>query len=302
MNPRGSHEMELELVIRGVLWPALIALGVVIASRSQRSRLVGVALAAAFAVSAGAQDALSFIPSDASWTWIPLAVAATALVGAAAGERGAGRVGRAATCVIAGSLAALIMPLPEWRDDDARLMLAGAVALHGALLLPIGMHRGGFSSWLAFSVGLAGASVVSLMTGFAKLAVPCGAVSFACGCMGLLALAQRPHRSLHAGIAGALAIAACATLGSAGAFAFETGGVPKVAFVLAGMAPLGCWLGEAPPFRGSRAASALARVTGAMVLAGLGVWMAASHRGDVAGAYAWRGDRPGIHALARHAR
>ena len=127
-------------------------------------------------------------------------------------------------------LAALLLPLPEWRGDSERLVLAGGIALNAALLLPIGMHRGGFSTWLAFSVALAGTSGVALMTGFAKLAVPCGAVSFACGCMGLFALGQRPHRTLHAGIGGAIVIATCASLGAAGAYAFETGGVTRFAF------------------------------------------------------------------------
>ena len=294
--------MELDLVIHGVLWPTVLALGVLVASRSQRSRLVGVALALAFVVSSGAQDHLTLTPGVGSWTWIPIGVAFAALVGAAAGEHGAGRVGRAACCVIAALLAALLMPLPEWRDDDERLLLAGAIALNAALLLPIGMHRGGFSTWLAFSVALAGTSGVALITGFAKLAIPCGAISFACGCMGLFALGRRPHRSLHAGIGGAIVIAVCASLGAAGAYAFETGGVPKAVFVLAAVAPLGVWLGEAPPFRATRVASALARVAGVGALAGAAVWAAASHGAQGSDAYAAHGDWNAKQVVANLAR
>jgi hypothetical protein len=286
--------MERDLVIHGVLVPAALALAVIVASRSLRTRTVGLALALAFIASAARMEPLALLPSEGSWTWLTIGVGACALIGAAAGERGAGRAGRAATCVLAALLAALLAPLPEWRDDEARLVLAGAVALHGALLLPIGMHRGGFSVWLSFSLALAGTSVVALVTGFAKLAIPCGAVSFTCGCIGLLATLQPERRSIHAGIGGALALAACSTMGAAGAFAFETGGVPKLAFVLAATAPLGCWLGEAPPFRASRAASALARVTGVVALAAAAVWMAASHRPVTSDAYALAGE-PHVH-------
>jgi len=294
--------MEIDLLIHGVLWPTVLALGVVVASRSQRARLVGVALAIAFVVSSGAQDHLALSPSFGSWTWIPIGVALAALVGAAAGRFGAGRVGRAACCVIAALLAALLLPLPEWRGDSERLVLAGGIALNAALLLPIGMHRGGFSTWLAFSVALAGTSGVALMTGFAKLAVPCGAVSFACGCMGLFALGQRPHRTLHAGIGGAIVIATCASLGAAGAYAFETGGVTRFAFVLAAIAPLGVWLGEAPPFRATRVASALARVVGVGTLAGAAIWSAASHGAQGSDAYAAQRDSNANQVVATLAR
>lgn len=291
--------MEADLLLHGVLWPTALAIAVVVASRSQRARLVGVALAVAFVISAGAQERLEPLPAIGSWTWIPVGVAMAALTGVAAGQRGGGRIGRAAACAIAALLAALLMPLPEWGGDDARLLLAGVIALQSVLLMPIAMHRGGFSTWLAFSVALAGTSVLALETGFAKLAIPCGATSFACGCMGLFALAQRPHRTLHAGICGAIVIATCASLGAAGAFAFETGGVPKAAFLLAAIAPLGCWLGEAPPFRGTRAASAMARVIGAGAVAGVAVWVAASHRATGSDAYALGREPVAIHSIAR---
>lgn len=294
--------MELEIVLHGVLWPTALALAVLIASSSLRSRLFGVALATAFVCSAGSQERLSPLPAVGAWTWIPIAVAAAAAVGVVSGARAGGRIGRAAACVLAGLLAALLMPLPEWGDDDARLVLAGVIATEAALLLPIGMHRGGFSTWLAFSFALAGTSVLSLTTGFAKLAIPCGAVAFACGCIGVWASTRRTHRTLHAGIGGAIVIAACATLGSAGAFAFETGGVPKVAFVLAAIAPLGCWLGEAPPFRSTRVASGLARVIGAGGLAALAIWFAAAHRANGADAYALGGEVASLRSMSHLAR
>lgn len=294
--------MEVDLLLHGVLWPSALAVAVVLASRSLRPRLVGLAIALAFVVSAGAQDQLVTMPAIGSWTWIPIAVAFAAATGAAAGEHGGGRIGRAAACVVSGLLAALLLPLPEWRSDEARLALAGGIALQSALMVPLGMHRGGFSSWLAWSVALVGSSGVALATGFAKLAVPCGAASFVCGCMGLMALGQRPNRILHAGIGGAIVIASCATLGAAGAFAFETGGAPKACFLLAGIAPVGAWLGEAPPFRGSRTASALARVLGTGAIAGAAVWMAASHRVPMNDAYAAHGATRPVHSLVRASR
>lgn len=284
--------MEQHLLIHGVLWPCALALALILAWRSLRDRTVGLALALAFVASASEQDQLAAVPPEGSWTWLPVALAAAVVVGCALGRRGAGRSARDAICIVAALIAALLLPLPEWRGDDARLLLAGTLALHASLLLPLAMHRGGFSSWLAFSISIAGTSGVAMASGFAKLAVACGAFSAACGMVGVLALSQRPHRSLHAGIAGGIAIAGCATLGAATAFAFETAGIPRIAFLCVALAPLGSWLGEAPPFRTTPLASGIARVTGSAIIAGLGVWIAMSPMRRESNAYALRGDRP----------
>jgi hypothetical protein len=139
----------------------------------------------------------------------------------------------------------------------------------GSMLLPPGMHRGGFSFWCAQSLALAGVSLLALASGFAKLAIPVGAVSALCGWIGVLALFTHPHRSVHAGISGSVAIAGVAALSSAATHAFDTGALPPSACVLAALAPLGCWLGELPPFRMSRIASGLARILGCAVISGL---------------------------------
>jgi hypothetical protein len=131
------------------------------------------------------------------------------------------------------------------------------------------MHRGGFSFWCAQSLALAGVSLLALSSGFAKLAIPVGAVSALCGWVGVLALFTHPHRSVHAGISGSMTIMGVAVLSAAATYAFDTGELPASACVLAAVSPLGCWLGELPPFRMSRIASGLARILGCAVISGL---------------------------------
>jgi hypothetical protein len=104
-------------------------------------------------------------------------------------------------------------------------------------------------------------SALLLIGGFAKLSLPLGAVAAACGAGGVLAIRQ-PHRSLHAGISGTVAITSIAGLAGAAAFAFDTDGMPLWMPMACAASMLGMWLGEAPPFRASRAASGLARVIG----------------------------------------
>ena len=81
----------------------------------------------------------------------------------------------------------------------------------------------------------------------------------------------------HAGISGTLVLVAVTVLGAASAFGYETSSTPAWIFVAAGASPLGCWLGEAPPFRASRMALALARILGVAVLAGAAVTGAVLH-------------------------
>jgi lysylphosphatidylglycerol synthetase-like protein (DUF2156 family) len=237
----------------------------------------GVSCALALLLSARANDSFGGFPPTNGWMWIVIAVCAVALVGAAAGERSASRNGRAIVCALAGCIAALLMPVPMWQSVDARLLLAGALGVIALLLLPVGMHRGGFSFWCACSMAIAGTSVVALLTGFAKLAVALGAVSCACGWIGVASALVRPRHALHAGISGTLVLVAVTVLGAASAFGYETSSTPAWIFVAAGASPLGCWLGEAPPFRASRMASALARILGVVVIAGAAVTGAVLH-------------------------
>ena len=72
--------------------------------------------------------------------------------------------------------------------------------------------------------------------------------------------------------------------------------------MLAAVAPLGVWLGEAPPFRATRVASALARVAGVGALAGAAVWAAASHGAQGSDAYAAHGDSNAKQVVANLAR
>ena len=269
--------MEQDLIIHGVLLPAACAVVLLLVTRRWGTRVRGVSCALALLLSARANDSFGGFPPTNGWMWIVIAVCAVALVGAAAGERSGSRTGRAIVCALAGCIAALLMPVPMWQSVDARLLLAGALGVIALLLLPVGMHRGGFSFWCACGMAIAGTSAVALLSGFAKLAVALGAVSCACGWIAVASALARPRHALHAGISGTLVIVAVTVLGAASAFGYETSSTPAWIFVAAGASPLGCWVGEAPPFRASRMASALARILGVAVLAGAAVTGAVLH-------------------------
>jgi|GEM_PF-1958778 len=263
--------MELQLIIFSVFLPTACAVALVVLSRRIASPRCGAALALALVLSAMSQDSFGGIPPTNGWMWFPLAVAALACAGAVAGRSVNTRGRRAVFCLIAAMIAALLLPIPMWGAIDSRLLLALTLATVSALLLPIGMHRGGFSTWFAFSIALAGTSGIALLTCFAKLAITLGAASFTCGMLGLAATVFHPRHTLHAGFTGTLVIAGCSVLGAATSFAYETNTTPHWIFFVAAIAPLGCWLGEAQPFRSSVMASALARIIGTLALAGLAV-------------------------------
>ncbi len=261
--------MESQLVLHGVLLPAAFAFALVIAFARRHDRWMGVALLLAFAISIANFDPIVIQPRQGAWTTVVLSLGVMVAIATVASHRGGSRAGRGVACAIAGCVGALILTLPEWVGAERRLLLAAALAASSAMLLPPGMHRGGFSFWCAQSLALAGVSLLALASGFAKLAIPVGAVSALCGWIGVLALFTHPHRSVHAGISGSVAIAGVAALSSAATHAFDTGALPPSACVLAALAPLGCWLGELPPFRMSRIASGLARILGCAVISGL---------------------------------
>jgi hypothetical protein len=264
--------VEQHLFLIAVLLPAAVATCAAVLLRRVAPRLVGLALATACVMSARAQDHFGGLPPSNGWMWLPVVVLLIAVVGAAAGDRATGRQGRGIACVVIGLIASLLLPWPEWRTAESRLLLGVAIAGCSALLLPLGMHRGNFSWWCAVSLGLVAPSVLSLATGFAKLAVTIGGVSCACGWIGVAAVLTRPRHRLHAGIAGTMVLACVSVIGSAAAFAFDTSGMPAWVFMLAAVAPLGAWMGEAPPFRGSAMVSALARVSGSAMITAAVVW------------------------------
>jgi hypothetical protein len=279
--------VESQLVLHGVLLPAAFAFALVIAFARRHDRWMGISLLLAFAISISHFDPIVAQPRQGAWTTIVLCLGLMVGVATIANHRGGSRVGRGIACAIAGCAGALMLAMPEWIAAERRLALASALAACSALLLPPGMHRGGFSFWCSQSLALAGVSLLALSSGFAKLAIPVGASSALCGWIGVLALFTKPHHSVHAGISGSVAIAGIAGLASATTFAFDTGELPVSACALAAMSPLGCWLGELPPFRASRVASGLARILGCAAISGLVALIAlkASAR-DEADAYA----------------
>jgi hypothetical protein len=284
--------MEERLFLTGVLLPACAAVAVALLLGRHRMRWMGMALATAFVVSAIDQQGGWNWPRPREWTWLVIAIVSASVVGAAAGHDACTRGARGIVCILAACLASLLLPLPGWLDAGARLALAACGAAGAAWLLPLGMHRGGFSSWLCRSVAIAAPSVVALSCGFAKLAVSLGALSAACGGMGVAAVCLR--RPLHAGISGSLVIALACTLGSAAAHAFDSLQTPGWVFAVAAAAPLGAWLGEAPPFRATTLVSALARLTGVAVITAIAVWAVAPRLASdgETDAYALLGESP----------
>lgn len=265
--------MEERLFLDGVLLPALCAVVVASLLRGRLSRWLGAALVTAPLVSSANQQGIWAWPHGGEWTWIVVALAAVACCGASGGHDAGSRTGRGVVCAVAACLVSLLLPLPGWQDAASRLVLAVAGALAAALLLPLGMHRGGFSNWFSCSLALAAPSVVALGCGFAKLAVAMGALSATCGLMGLVAAFSR--RPLPPQLSGTLVIALACVSGSATAHAFDSLNTPGWVFVVAGSSPLGAWLAEAPPFRGRSLVSALARVVGVAAIAGLAIWAVA---------------------------
>ena len=291
--------METDLLIRGVIAPVIAAIALMFAGRGTGTRVRALAMTLVLVLSCLAQESIDTLPPRAAWQWVPLATLAATLVAVAAGERGIDRVTRCIACVLAALLACVMLPLPEWGDAGSRMLLAGGIAIASMLLLPIGMHRGGASFWIGAALSLAASATMVLATGFAKLAIPVGAVSV----LALVVSARAAFASrqpLHAGIAGTIALCVILGLASAAAFAFETGSMPTWIPALAAIAPLGMWLGEAPPFRGSRLTSALSRVLGAGLPACVAATAAVLHASsppDHADAYASRVDATNQHQL-----
>lgn len=290
--------MEVDLLLRGVIAPLFGAVAVLFVSWSAGTRLRGIALVTALVISCAVQEPLDAFPPRSLWQWMPIACVAATLVGSIAGDRAIDRAGRVITCLVAALLACVLLPLPDLAGTSTRLTLALALAASSAMMLPLAMHRGGLSFWLGSCIALCSTAALVLLTGFAKLAIPVGAVGATCAATAALAL-RAPHRALHAGISGGIAITSVAALGCASALAFDTGGMPPWIPALCALSPLGLWLGEAAPFRASRWTAALARMLGVAVPAFAAVVAAVLHSQRAphdADAYAVRTD---VHAAAQ---
>jgi hypothetical protein len=265
--------MEERLFLTGVLAPACCAAALVIAALRHRTRWMGLWLAVALSISSfGQQGGLTW-PRPGEWTWLALALVAVSVCAAAGGHDAGSRMARGIVCSLAACMGCLLLPLPGWTDAVPRLALTATAAACAACLLPLGMHRGGFSIWTCWSTAIAAPSVVALSCGFAKLAVALGAVSATCGTLAALAIITR--HAWPAGMSGSIVIALTCVLGAAVAHAFDSLDTPGWVFVVSGAAPLGAWLGEAPPFRRTALASALARLVGVGIIAGLATWAVA---------------------------
>ena len=265
--------MEERLFLIGVLVPACCALAMAVVALRHRARWMGISLAMALAISSFNQQGGLTWPRPGEWTWLALSLITASICAAVGGHDAGSRAARGIVCSIAACVACVLLPLPGWADAISRLALAAAAAAGAACLLPLGTRRGGFSIWTCWSIAIAAPSVVALSCGFAKLAMALGAVSATCGTLAALALFTR--HAWPAGMSGSIVIALTCVLGAAVAHAFDSLNTPGWVFVVAGAAPLGAWLGEAPPFRRTTLVSALARLVGVGIIAGLATWAVA---------------------------
>jgi hypothetical protein len=259
--------VETDLVLHGVLIPAACALALSLVIARRHARCMGAVPLVAFTVSVAWLDPIAARPAFGSWTNAVLALGLM-VASATVIESGAqGRWMRGIACIVIGLSGAILFAMPEWTDAASRLALAGSLAIVTALLLPAATRHGGFSFWCSQSVALAAVSALALSSGFAKLALPIGAVSAACGWVGIQALLGGSRHPILAGLPGAAAIVGVAGIGSATTFAFDTGSISPIACIAAALAPAGCRLGDLPAISGSRIASGTARVLGCGVIA-----------------------------------
>lgn len=255
--------MELDLVLRAVLAPAVLAVaaGLVIAFllRSRRagrdsdflrphpsSRVVALLVPLAAALSSAALEGRPMrpflVPAGTAFEWLPFAIAAGALVAAAVGD-GAGRLGRIAASVGAAAVSVGLLIPPGMRDGTAQLVaaaVAGACAFGASGERSSGTAR--FASWwLVLSV----ASAMVLLSGFAKLAFMIASVAALSAALALLAPFLCAFRAgVSANVALSIALSATAFIGAG----YDEAGFPLLAWILLATAPASSALAELPRF------------------------------------------------------
>jgi hypothetical protein len=288
--------MELQILLFGIALPTVIGLLYPTARRfvgrvrdASTESFLGGALAATLALSALSQESPRGFPAQGRWLWFPVAVASCAAVACAAAPWILARARRAALAAALMIAAAMCLQVPEWGSAAARLSLGVGAAALACGVLWFAVHRPGFSTPCALSLALVSPSMVAMLSGFAKLAVPIGAVSCCLGFASLLSLgtASRMRGESPAGsttrtpaentlgFSGVIVVAATAALGAATGYGYDTVGVPAPAWLLAGAAPLGLALGELPLVRSRRALAAAARIAGCAIASAAAIVIAA---------------------------
>ncbi len=280
-------------MLTSVLLPAACAVAAFLIATKHMPRVRGFAMSVACLLSSTTLDDFGGVPPTNRWMLYCVAVALVGCIGALVGDPKSRRVHQLAMCVVAGCVAASVFALPEWSGIFSRILLAVATSLVAAILIPLGSHRAGFSWWCSMGLSFAAVAAIALLCGFAKLSFAVASMFATCGLLSLATLVVSPRHTLCGGVPGTLVIAFGVVLGAAGAYAYDTSGMPRWVFVIAALSPTGAWLAEAQAFRQSAMTSALARVAGVLILTGLAVGGAVAHfisSEPTQDAYAYRGD------------
>lgn len=265
--------MEMQIFLFGIALPALVSIAFSafqnVRARTRNGNLFfGVALSITLFLSAISEDSIVNFTSQNLWLWFPLAVLLSATLAVVGNIFAHWFNAQSIIACLSTIGAALLLNIPGWGSMTNRLLLGIAVAACAILLLVVVQRRKSFSTPMALSFALIAPSALAMISGFAKLAVPLGAVSCCLGFVSLIRLATRsgaPNNDC-VGFGGAVVVATMAALGAATGFAYDTNAVPTVSWLLAAIAPLGLWLGEAPVIRARPVLSAWARILGCVIL------------------------------------
>ena len=225
--------------------------------------------------SAISEDSLQNFTTLNRWLWFPCSILLCGFItgiGDLFSRSFGARVFISCSSVILG---ALFMDIPEWGNVTSRLVLGMATALCSTLLFVVVQRRNFFSTSISLSFALIAPSVLAMLSGFAKLAVPIGAASCCLGFVSLVRLATQSKAPLNecVGFSGAVVIACIAALGAATGWSYDTNEIPIAAWLLASIAPLGLWLGELPFIRLRPTLSAWARILGCVILAASSIFI-----------------------------
>jgi len=266
--------MEMRILLFGIALPVILGVGFSVL-RVNRSRapgfgsFFGVAIAIVLFTSAISEDSLHNFTTLNRWLWFPCSILLCGFITGIGDLFSRSFRTRVFISCASAILGALLLNIPEWGNVTNRLLLGMATALCSTLLFVVVQRRNCFSTFISLCFALIAPSVLAMLSGFAKLAVPIGAASCCLGIISLVRLATQSKRPLneYVSFSGAIAIACIAALGAATGLSYDTSEVPVAAWVLASIAPLGLWLGELPIICSRPTLSAWARILGCVILA-----------------------------------
>lgn len=272
--------MEIKILLFGIALPVIFGVGFsvlrVTHSRSPGfGSFFGVAIAIVLFTSAISEDSLQNFTTLNRWLWFPCSILLCGFITGIGDLFSRSFRSRVFISCASAILGALVINIPEWGNVTNRLLLGMATALCSTLLFVVVQRRNCFSTFISLCFALIAPSVLAMLSGFAKLAVPIGAASCCLGFVSLVRLTTQSKTPLNecVGFSGAVVIACIAALGAATGWSYDTNEIPVAAWLLASIAPLGLWLGELPIIRSRPTLSAWARILGCVILAASSIFI-----------------------------